>query len=286
MIFSHSSKDMYLVLLSALNLVVILWAIIQFQELSVITLIMLSLLIIFLNCTNYQCIAHNFIHNPFFRSPTLNFIFSVFNTLPLGVPQSLYRVHHLLHHRYNNGPPTPGNGNDCGDPSSIYQYASISGCPEHIASYAFRGPLRVNIRTLYRKLSKLFKKRYWAEIAALCGFWLGLAAYDIKAFPIFYLPVWYLGQVSAYAENYLEHYGANPLNKLKDSVSCYGALYNLIWFNNGYHQEHHLRPAVHWSRIKEVKAEMLPAAERRVVPVAHWLNFARSSDRTLNEDRR
>jgi len=40
----------------------------------------------------------------------------------------------------------------------------------------------------------------------------------------FYLPVWFLGNVGAQAENCLEHYGASPGNRKTDSVSSYGRL--------------------------------------------------------------
>ena len=75
-------------------------------------------------------------------------------------------------------------------------------------------------------------------------------------------------------EHYLEHYGATPGDRRTDSVSSYGRLYNLIWFNNGYHQEHHFRPQVHWTRVPEVKSLLPPESERRTVRGAHWFNFA------------
>ena len=90
---------------------------------------------------------------------------------------------------------------------------------------------------------------------------------------LFYLPVWYFGNAAAQAENYLEHYGAIPGNRKTDSVSSYGRLYNLIWFNNGYHQEHHYRPQTHWTRVPEVRELLPPESERRVVRGAHWFNF-------------
>jgi fatty acid desaturase len=40
-------------------------------------------------------VAHNFIHNPFFRSRRANAAFSVVLTLLLGVPQALWRARHL-----------------------------------------------------------------------------------------------------------------------------------------------------------------------------------------------
>ena len=50
-----------------------------------------------------------------------------------------------------------------------------------------------------------------------------------------------------------------------DSVSCYSRLYNFVWFNNGYHQEHHFRPQVHWTELPTLHPQMLPESERRVV---------------------
>jgi len=47
---------------------------------------------------NSNTIAHYFIHRPFFRAHTLNTFFSVFQSLLLGVPQTLWRERHLAHH--------------------------------------------------------------------------------------------------------------------------------------------------------------------------------------------
>src|SRR5262249_3243005 len=111
------------------------------------------------------------------------------------------------------------------------------------------------------------------ESAALTLFLVAMGALNLRGLVIFYLPVWYLGNAAAQAENYLEHYGAAPGDRKTDSVSSYGRLYNLIWFNNGYHQEHHYRPQVHWTRIPGVRALLPPESERRVVRGAHWFNF-------------
>jgi hypothetical protein len=47
---------------------------------------------------NSNTIAHYFIHRPFFRPPTLNRGFSLFQSALLGVPQTLWRDRHLAHH--------------------------------------------------------------------------------------------------------------------------------------------------------------------------------------------
>ena len=112
-----------------------------------------------------------------------------------------------------------------------------------------------------------------AELLALAVLVAGLtwASPTFVAFP--YLPVWYLGQATAQAENYLEHLGARPGDRQTDSVSCYSRWYNWIWFNNGYHQEHHWRPQVHWSQVPCLTGTLPGADRRRVVRFTHWINW-------------
>lgn len=47
---------------------------------------------------NANTISHNFIHQPYFRSRSLNAVFSCYLSLLLGFPQSLWRAQHLAHH--------------------------------------------------------------------------------------------------------------------------------------------------------------------------------------------
>ncbi len=79
---------------------------------------------------------------------------------------------------------------------------------------------------------------------------------DWRYFVYFYFPSYYIGWMLSYAEGYLEHYGAQPGNPFANSVSSYHRLYNLIWFNNGYHQEHHWDPKWHWSRMPQLHEQI------------------------------
>lgn len=53
---------------------------------------------------NANTISHNFIHRPFFAAPAANRAYAFFLSLVLGVPQTLWRDRHLLHHA---GDPRP-----------------------------------------------------------------------------------------------------------------------------------------------------------------------------------
>jgi hypothetical protein len=50
----------------------------------------------------------------------------------------------------------------------------------------------------------------------------------------------------------------------------------LLWFNNGYHAEHHFRPKVHWTRMKQLHNEIAEAQSRegvRVIRPPHAFGF-------------
>ena len=273
-VFAHSRWDIVLVILSVLELTLLSAGTLGFDGLSAPSLIGLAAGLIFLNCTNFQCAAHNFVHNPFFRSEGLNRIFGVLNTLALGVPQHLYRIQHLNHHRYNNDMKDRKTG-DTKDLSSTYRYSRLCDRPESLVTYSFLGPFRSDYALHYESAKKQkLDGQILLETKVLLVFAAWLLIVNPEGVFFLYLPVWYLGKVLAYAENYLEHYRAIPGNRLTDSVSCYNLVFNLIWFNEGYHQEHHFRPQVHWTKVKSLRALMLPEDQRIVIRGAHWFNFA------------
>jgi hypothetical protein len=47
---------------------------------------------------NSNTIAHNFIHKPFFRARAARSLFSIYLSVLLGIPQTLWRDRHLAHH--------------------------------------------------------------------------------------------------------------------------------------------------------------------------------------------
>jgi fatty acid desaturase len=53
---------------------------------------------------NANTISHNFIHRPFFGAPTANRMYAFYLSLLMGVPQTLWRDRHLLHHANDSRP--------------------------------------------------------------------------------------------------------------------------------------------------------------------------------------
>ena len=50
---------------------------------------------------NINGISHNFIHNPYFRSPLLNRLFSILESITVCFSQIFYECIHMQHHKGN-----------------------------------------------------------------------------------------------------------------------------------------------------------------------------------------
>jgi fatty acid desaturase len=103
-----------------------------------------------------------------------------------------------------------------------------------------------------------------------------LALLSWKWVAVVYLPAFFVALVLVNVQNYYRHYGANPDVRAADSVSHYGRFYNSLAFNDGYHQEHHLSPSTHWSKLPDVRErrrDSLDAQPRVISPLPAMLGF-------------
>jgi fatty acid desaturase len=105
--------------------------------------------------------------------------------------------------------------------------------------------------------------------------WLGMFLFSWQ-YLIFFLAFWYLGHCLSYLNGYFEHFGGNPDVPMAWGVSSYHKLYNFVWFNNGFHAEHHFRPRAHWTRMKVLKDQITEDQRRvgvRVIKPPHPFGF-------------
>ncbi|HXH75142.1 MAG TPA: fatty acid desaturase [Bacteriovoracaceae bacterium] len=236
----HSRLDLILVVSSIFQWVGLLLWCGHFEQLSYISHAGLFFLFLILFYFNPIVVTHNFLHTPFFKMAPINRAYSIFNSMNLGLPQILYKYHHLNHHRHNNS---------MEDPSSTYLFGK-AGIQEHWISYSafslFRdGTKQAWIQSIQKKEGHILA----AEIIAVILYWSALIIMSWKFFLIIYLPMFYFGWFLAHIENYFEHYKATaPSNRFGNAVSFYPRWYNLIMFNEGYHQEHHISPQEHWTK--------------------------------------
>jgi Fatty acid desaturase len=101
------------------------------------------------------------------------------------------------------------------------------------------------------------------ELGAVMTSWTVAIMVAPQTFIGVYLPGYALGLALCSLQGHFEHAGGG-------TISHYGRLYNLLFFNDGYHVEHHLRPGEHWTRLPRA---VVPDANRsRWPPLLRWID--------------
>jgi fatty acid desaturase len=101
-----------------------------------------------------------------------------------------------------------------------------------------------------------------AEVLLIVLLWGLLLACRPVFFLGAYLPGYAIGLGLCWLHGHYEHvYG---------TVSHHGWLYNFLFFNDGYHVEHHAAPGLHWARLPERTQPETPAS--RWPAVLRWLD--------------
>jgi Fatty acid desaturase len=104
------------------------------------------------------------------------------------------------------------------------------------------------------------------ELAAIAAVWTIAFVVARATFLGSYLPGYALGLVLCYLQGHFEHAHGG-------TISHYGRIYNLVFFNDGYHVEHHRRPSDHWT---ELPGHTVDGGERSSwPPVLRWLDDVR-----------
>jgi fatty acid desaturase len=224
---------------------------------------------------NINGVSHNFIHNPYFRSPALNRLFSILESLVNGFSQVFYECVHKRHHMGNSD--RQDEHGDTIDWLSIYRHGH-DGHAENPWAYTFLSYFRDDIKATYREIRARSKSEArWGIFEICCTVTAGVILFALNwKFMLFFLPFYYLGHSLSSLNGYYKHFGGNPDVPIAWGVSSYGRLYNWIWFNNGYHAEHHFRPRAHWTRMKELHEQIgreQEAAGVRVIQPPHALGF-------------
>jgi fatty acid desaturase len=255
-------------------------------------------------------VSHLFTHVPWFADERLNAAASLVNSVNIGQSVQAYQLTHVRnHHRFNNDRQAPDG--ETRDRSSTYR-KGVGGEHEPVLPYVVGGaldslaqrgretldavrlwPLTARDGNLLALASRLESRRarelrqVRADRAAHS---LSLLAFTLVSWQwtlFCYLPAFLVALALVNVQNYYRHFGANPDARGADSVSHYGRLYNLLTFNDGYHQEHHLAPGAHWStmpQVRERNRERLEAQPRIVSPVPAMLGFLHHGRPLLHRD--
>ncbi|MFF3499549.1 fatty acid desaturase family protein [Streptomyces sp. NPDC003247] len=298
-LWRHSPKDAVLFGFSVVQLAVMILLAARWSGFSLAGWAGQVALVTAMTAYNIIVVSHLFTHVPWFTSARLNAVASVVNSACIGQSAQSYELSHVRnHHRFNNDPVGPDGTTR--DTTSTYRDGQ-DGDHAPLLPYIFkgawdtlldRGRELLAVRRLWRvgaaegRLLDLAARReprrtvelrqVQADRAAHCLTLAGCAVLSWQWTVFCYLPAFSAALVLVNVQNYYRHYGADPSRRTADAVSHYGRLYNLLTFNDGYHQEHHLSPATHWSQLPAVYERRLAAADtgpRIVSPVPAMLGF-------------
>jgi Fatty acid desaturase len=104
------------------------------------------------------------------------------------------------------------------------------------------------------------------ELTVIAAVWASALVVAPATFLGSYMPGYAVGLVLCSLQGHFEHAHGR-------TISHYGRIYNLCFFNDGYHVEHHLRPSDHWTQLPRHTVE---EAERSSwPPVLRWLDDVR-----------
>lgn len=105
------------------------------------------------------------------------------------------------------------------------------------------------------------------EAAAIALLWGGLLMQSPRVMLTAYWPGYVLGLLLCQLQGVMEHRRTRSATR---GVSYYGRLYNSLWFNDGYHAEHHRFPSEHWTRLPARSVECAVTSSAWP-PLLRWL---------------
>ena len=135
---------------------------------------------------------------------------------------------------------------------------------------------RVEKRELYR--------RWQTERVIVLGFIALLLLLDWRSTLIYFGVPWLFAQWGIVTINLLQHQDCDHHSKYDHSRNVTGRFINWLFLNNGFHTAHHLRPALHWSRLPKfhhqcVEPNMRLELNHRSLLVSIWKQFFHISGR-------
>lgn len=280
-LFRHSAWDSLLLAVTLSQLLLNGWLACTWKSWDLTQLSLFYLVAIFLFWYNALIATHNFVHTPWFTARWLNQGLAILNSANLGFPVTHYRYIHFNHHQYGNDRQDASGRTQ--DWSSIFAYGKRDQ-PEPVLAYCALAIFRDDVPASFHQAKRQQELIPLSlELAASCLAAIAFLLISWQFFLLFFLPVFYIGWFLTYLSNYYEHYGATPENRYADSTSYYGRWFNRLFCNEGYHQEHHLRPNIHWTKrpqLYHLFRQQLDSTDRVILKVPHLFGFLQHRGKT------
>ena len=228
-VFAYSRYDIVPVLTALLQLAYVVGLYIAFKRLPIWALIPLGLVYSVSISWNINGVSHNFLHNPYFRSPFLNRCFSCMESIACGFSQVFYENVHKWHHVGNAD--LPDDHGETVDPLSIYKHGE-HGRPENPWTYVFLSFFRDDPKAMFKEI--LMSATYRQSSSTAEAINADPSNRMLARGPRFRLPAEVIRDQAMYAAGMLTETLGGPSvrpyqpNGIWDDVSVYGNLHNYM----------------------------------------------------------
>lgn len=258
-----------------------------------LTILWLTLSSLF--CFLASIINHNHMHCPMFRSKWPNFACNLFLSLARGHTATGIVVPHNMNHHVH-----AGNERDWIRPALAGQGRGWWRLLRYVLLASLE-MLRQRVKPDAPKLPRRYRSSLWLEKAFLYLAVTILLLHDWRVFLLFNLLPWLLGLAMLVGVNLLQHDGCIPVttnaedshaaapsgNHPGGSRDFTGKAGNWLFFNNGYHNAHHLHPRAHWSTLPALHERMredwadAPLEQTSILTYLWWFGWTRHDGREV-----
>jgi len=258
-LFKYSAKDAILVGQTVLTLLVAVSMAVL--DLDLVWYLLIAPLHVMLIVNVQNSSLHHHTHWATFNSKMLNNLYELLIAAASGLKPQTYRYVHSVHHKHVNDLPINGISKDG---ISVFAHG-VNGEVENVWKFCFRNAVAGLLAPWKYVFYQFWKKErvktpmmnftLWRrEQFAIVAFAFAIAAINLIYALWLIFVIYGISHFINYSWHYGEHYGSYHYrgDTTQDSVGIYGKWYNLLCFRSGYHQEHHHRPGIHWTKLHEI----------------------------------
>jgi fatty acid desaturase len=193
-------------------------------------------------------ITHNVVHCRVFRSRALEEMLLVALTVAYGHPVAMFVPgHNGSHHAYLE---TRQDVMRTTKARYRWNLLNLLLFMPIVAPDIVRNELRYARLALGQR--PRWRRQVLVQAVVLATVSVALLIHDPLGFVVWFLVPHQLAAWGIVTMNLLQHDGCDPAHPFDHSRTFTHPVENWWTFNNGYHTAHHLRPALHWSRLPQV----------------------------------
>jgi fatty acid desaturase len=196
--------------------------------------------------------VHNFCHVKSFTNERFNRAFAVLLTLLSGAPSSLFVPGHVeTHHR---APESEIDATRTTQVSYTHKWMNLLFFFPTVLPRIIKNDWKY-MDTQRKKCSALYKQYVLEHVVFNVTLFLLMVADWQKMLCVYFMPTLF-GKGMIVTLNLLQHGGCDTTTKYNGARNFTGSVLNFFFFENGFHQVHHMYPGLHWSCVRKKHDEM------------------------------